>query len=29
MNGYKWTINGNNIQADNLKDINLGGRYRL
>ena len=23
MNGYKWTINGNNIQADNLKDINL------
>lgn len=23
MNGYKWTINGSNIQADNLKDINL------
>lgn len=23
MNGYKWTINGNNIQADNLKDINI------
>ncbi len=23
MNGYKWTINGKNIQADNLKDINL------
>lgn len=23
MNGYKQTINGNNIQADNLKDINL------
>lgn len=23
MNGYKWTINGNNIQADNLKDINF------
>lgn len=23
MNGYKWTINGKNIKADNLKDINL------